>query len=224
MNDLAPEMVDLLRAGAEHVNGVICLPGQVRKLWPLLSEAKRLKLITFLDVEHPIITDMGRRAIGAPTEIDAGYARFVAACMSRKRLTPTPDKDPRTDFDYRSYKSCGYVCCLVVRQPDGRYNPPTIRVGNTLTSDPQFLGPKNSQVLPECEGTPFVLALMPKWLIDRTGLSTYPVALDDNDGAWSADDRKTWARLRDVCFSVNSRIRSAGRRTPTAKLQYGQYA
>lgn len=222
MHDLAPEMVDLLRAGAAHINGVICMPGQVQKHWATLREAERLKLIFFQDVEHPIITDMGRRAIGAPLELDAGYARFRASCTARKRLSPTPDKDPRTDFDYRSYNACGYVCVLVVRQPDGRYNPSTIRVGKTLTSDPQFLGGKNAIILPECADTPFVLALMPKWLIDRTGFSTYPLALDETE--WSEADRATWSRLRDVCISVNTRIRNAGRRSPAAKLHFGEYA
>lgn len=222
--DLAPELVDLLRAGAAHDIGIICLPGQVQKHWATLREAERLKLIFFQDIEHPVITDMGRRAIGAPSQVDADYARLKALCGGRKRLTPRPDADPRTDFDYRSYKACGYVCTLVVRQRDDRYNPTTIRVGKTLTSDPQFLGPKNSQVLPECADTPFVLALMPKWLFDRTGFSAYPLALDEDDAAWTDADRATWTRLRDVCFSVNSRIRNSGRRTPTAKLAYGQYA
>ena len=60
------------------------------------------------------------------------------------------------------------------------------------------------------------------WFALYTGFSTYPFSLDETQ--WSEADRTTWSRLRDVCFSVNSRIRNAGRRTPTAKLHYGQYA
>ncbi|WP_156456946.1 hypothetical protein [Bradyrhizobium sp. CCH5-F6] len=223
MTDLAPEMVDLLRAGAAHDIGSVCRPGQVRKLWPVLREAERLKLIVFLDLERPIITDMGRRAIGAPTQADADRARLVALCR-RKPLQPRRNEDPRTDFDYRSYQAMGYVCTLVVRQPDGRYNPTTVRVGKTLTSDPQFLGPRNAIILPECEGTPFVLALMPKWLLDRAGFPTCPFPLDDEDASWSADDRATWDRLRQVCMSVSIRIRRGGNRQPTGKLAYGEYA
>ena len=220
--ELAPEMVELLRAGAAHDIGVICLPGQVRKHWAALREAERLKLIFFADVEHPVITDIGRRAIGAPTQLDADYARLVKLCGGRKRLTPRRDDDPRTDFDYRSYRALGYVCALVVRQPDSRYNPSTIRVGNTLGSEPQFLGSKNPIILPESADTPSVLALLPQPLLHRTGFTPHPFSLDETQ--WSEADRTTWSRLRDVCFSVNSRIRNAGRRTPTAKLHYGQYA
>jgi hypothetical protein len=221
--DLSSEMVDLLRTAAAHGCGLVCRPGQVQKLWPLLSQAEKLKLIVFLDMEQPIITDMGRRAIGVPSELDANYARFVAACR-RTKQAPRRDEDPRTDFDYRSYQSMGYVCTLVVRQPDSRSNPSTVRVGRALTSDPQFLGPRNSIVLPECEGTPFVLALMPKWLLDRALLSTCPFPLDDEDASWSADDRATWDRLRNLCMSVNTRIRRGGNRQSSGKLAYGQYA
>lgn len=221
--DLAPEIVDLLRGAAQHDLGVVCRPGQVQKLWRLLSEAKRLKLITFLDLERPIITDMGRRAIGAPTQLDADYARLRALC-GRKKPALRRDEDPRTDFDYRSYQSMGYVCTLLVRQPDGRPSRPTVRVGKTMTSEPQFLGPRNAIILPECEGTPFVLTLMPKWLLDRAAFPTCPFPLDEDDASWSDADRATWDRLRNICMSVNTRIRSAGRRSPAAKLLYGEYA
>lgn len=221
--DLAPEMVDLLRAGAAHDIGIICRPGQVQKHWSTLREAERLKLIFFADLERPVITDMGRRAIGAPTQLDADYARLKALC-GRKKPALRRDEDPRTDFDYRSYRSMGYVCTLVVRQPDTRCNPATVRVGKTLKSEPQFLGPRNSIVLPECDGTPFVLALMPKWLLDRAMFPTCPFALDEDDASWSADDRATWERLRHLCMSVNTRIRRGGNRQPTGKLHYGEYA
>jgi hypothetical protein len=221
--DLTSEMVELLRTAAAHDLGIVCRPGQVQKLWPLLREAERQRLIVFLDLERPIITDMGRRAIGAPSQAHADHARLVALC-SRKKPAPRRDADPRTDFDYRSYRSMGYVCTLVVRQPDGRYNPSTVRVGRSLTSDPQFLGPRNSIALPESEGTPFVLALMPKWLLDRAMFPTCPFPLDDEDASWSADDRATWDRLRNVCMSVNTRIRRGGNRPATGKLAYGEYA
>lgn len=224
METLSPEMVDMLRAGAAHDLGVICRPGQVQKLWPLLSQAEKLKLIVFLDMERPIITDMGRRAIGAPSQAQADHARLVALCTRRKPLQPRPDADPRTDFDYRSYQSMGFVCTLVVRQPDARYKPTTVRVGRSLTSDPQFLGPRNSIRLPECEGTPFVLAVMPKWLLDRAQFPTCPFPLDEDDASWSADDRATWDRLRQVCMSVNIRIRRGGNRPSAGRLHYGEFA
>ncbi|MCK1541416.1 hypothetical protein IVB12_05345 [Bradyrhizobium sp. 179] len=221
---LSPEMAEMLRAGAAHELGIICRPGQVQKLWPLLREAERLGYLRFLGMERPWITEQGRRAIGAPSQAEADRARLVALCGRRKPLQPRRDEDPRTDFDYRSYRSMDYVCTLVVRQPDGRANPSTVRIGKSLSSDPQFLGPRNAIILPECQGTPFVLALMPKWLLDRALFPTCPFPLDEEDAAWSAEDRAIWDRLRNVCMSVNTRIRRGGNRRPTAKLHYGEYA
>jgi hypothetical protein len=221
--DLTPEMVEMLRTAAEHQLGTVCRPGQVQKLWPLLSEAARLKLVVFLDVEHPMITDMGRRAIGAPSQAQASHDRLVELCR-RNKSPPRRDADPRTDFDYRSYKSMGYVCTLVVRQPDARHKPATVRVGRTLGSDPQFLGPRNSIVLPECEGTPFVLAVIPKWLLNVALFSTCPFALDEDDASWSDDDRATWDRLRSLCMSVNTRIRRGSSQPTTTRRAYGETA
>lgn len=219
---LAPEMVEMLRAGAEHDLGTICRPGQVQKLWPLLSEAARLKLVVFLDMERPMITDMGRRAIGAPSQAEASHARLVELCRRCKPLQPRPDADPRTDFDYRSYKSMNYACVLAVKQPDARVAPATIRVGRSLNSEPQFLGQKNAIVLAESQD-PFVLAVMPKWLITRTLLPTCPFALPEEE-PWSDAERELWNRLREVCMSVNTRIRRGGSRQSTGKLHYGEYA
>lgn len=222
MTTLAPEMADMLRAGAEHDLGIVCRPGQVQKLWPLIREAERAGWIRLLDAEKPWLTDAGRKAIGAPSQSEADYARLVKLCSRRKPLTPKPAEDPRTDFDYRSYRSMGYACVLAVRQPDARENPSTIRVGRSLRGDPQFLGPKNAIILPESEG-PFVLALMPKWLITKTMLPTHPIALSE-DEPWTDEERALWTRLRDVCLSVNTRIRRGGTRQPTGKLHYGEYA
>lgn len=223
MEALAPELADLLRAGAADDLGICCRPSQVTKLYPALREAERLGYVRFLDIERPWITDSGRAAIGAPPQLDADYAKLTELCRRRKSLVPARKDDPRTDFDYRSYKAMGYVCTLAVRQPDAREKPATLRVGRTLQSDPQFLGPRNAIILPESEGTRFALAVMPKWLIERAGFSTWPMALPD-DEPWTEDERATWDRLRQVCHSVNSRIRTGGRRSPTAKLHYGEFA
>lgn len=222
MPDLAPEMVDLLRVGAAHDNGICCRPGQVQKLWPLIREAERAGYIRLLSVEQPWLTDAGRAAIGAPCQTDADYARLSKLCKRRRKPLPRPADDPRTDFDYRSYRSLGYVCVLLVKQQDDRYQPSTVRVGVTLTSDPQFLGPKNSIVLPESEGR-FVLALMPQWLIMKAMLSSYPLALSEDED-WSDEERALYDRLRNVCISINVRIRRGGSRSPAPKLQYGEYA
>jgi hypothetical protein len=114
----------------------------------------------------------------------------------------------------------GYVCTLVVKQPDQRVNPLTVRVGRTLRSDPQFLGPNNSIVQPESTAH-FLLVVMPAWLLKRTGFYTYPLALDETE--WSDADVATWDRLRGVCYAINSRIRNAGRRTPQ-RYRFGENA
>jgi len=221
-HDLSPEAVALLQAGAADQLGLCCRPGQVEKNWAALRECERFGLLRFINIEKPWITPAGRAAIGAPTEAEADRARRIEqfSAVKRKRLQPEKRYDPRTDFDYRSYRACKYVCTLLVKQPDRRENPLTVRVGRTLRSDPQFLGPNNSIVQPESDAR-FLLTLMPDWLLKRAGFSTYPMPLDETE--WSAEDCATWDRLRQVCISINSRIRSAGRRRPE-KFRYGESA
>lgn len=218
--ELSDEMVELLRAGAADHLGIVCRPGQVEKNWAVLREAERLGYLRFLDMTQPWITDAGRAAIGAPSQAEAARAKLVEICSRRPRLIPDKRRDPRTDFDYRSYRAMNYVCTLVVKQPDHRENPLTVRVGRTLTSDPQFLGPNNSIVQPESDPR-FLLAVMPDWLLKRADFSTYPMPLDENE--WSESDRATWDRLRMVCYSINARIRTAGRRQPQ-KYRFGESA
>lgn len=220
--DLAPDMLELLRAGAAHDNGICCRPGQVQKLWGVIRDAERAGYVRLLSVEQPWITEAGRKAIGAPSQTDADYARLTKLCRRRRKPLPSPSDDPRTDFDYRSYRSLKYVCVLLVKQQDDRYQPTTIRVGRTLTSDPQFLGPKNSIVLPESEGR-FVLALMPDWLMRKAMLPGYPLALSEEE-PWSDEERAVYDRLRNVCISINTRIRRGGSHSPAPKLHYGEFA
>ncbi|MGY3609900.1 MULTISPECIES: hypothetical protein [unclassified Bradyrhizobium] len=221
MTELAPEVVDLLRAGAADHLGYCCRPSQVVKLYPAIQAAERAGYVRFIG-EHPWITEAGRKAIGAPTQAEADRAKLIELCSRRKKLVPAKRDDPRTDFDYRSYKSMDYVCTLLVKQPDARENPSSIRVGRSLSSDPQFLGPRNSIILPESEGR-FVLAIMPAWLVRKCLLPTYPFPLDEEDPAFTADERATWDRLRLVCHSVNARIRGAGRRQ-SERFRYGESA
>ncbi len=222
-NNVSPEVATLLRAGAADQNGIICRPDQVVKNWGSLREAERLGYLRWLDITRPWVTDEGRAAIGAPSQADADRAKLVLLCMgARKPLVPAKRDDPRTDFDYRSYKACGYACTLLVKQPDARENPETLRVGRTLTSEPRFLGPRNSIVQPESEGR-FVLAVMPEWLIKRAELSTYPFPIDRLDPAFTDDECLIWERLRNVCVAVNSRIRNAGKSGP-AKYRFGESA
>ena len=224
IDELTPEMAELLRAGANHNHGLICVPGQVQKHWKTLRQAERLGYLRFLDIERPWITEAGRAAIGEPTEMEADYRRRVALLSSlnkRKPLIPTPAKDPRTDFDYRSYKSCGYVCVLAVKLPDDRPDARTIKVGRPGSSEHHFFGAGNSIVQPESEGR-FVLAVMPDWLQRRWKFLTYPLALPD-DSDWTDDERAIWERLTRVCISINSRIQNAGRKVHESR-RYGETA
>jgi hypothetical protein len=213
-------MVELLRAGADHGIGICCRPGQVRKLWPLISEAERYGWIR-LHGENPWITDAGRKAIGAPSQAEVDHAKLLELCKRRKPVLRASE-DPRTDFDYRSYQANDFACVLVVKQPDARVNPTTIRVGRDLTSAPQFLGPKNSIVQPESEGR-FVLAVMPRWIVTKALLPTYPFALSE-DEPWTDEECAIWERLRNICVSVNTRIRRGGSQPAATKLIYGETA
>lgn len=221
VHDLSPEAISLLRAGADNPHGFCCTPGQVAKNWEHLQTAERAGYVRFLQ-ERPWITDAGRRAIGAPSQSEAGRARLIEMCSIRKRLTPEKRDDTRTDFDYRSYRSMKYACTLLIKQPDFRENPPTLRVGKSLRSDPQYLGPKNSIVQPESAGR-FVLVLMPDFIIRRALLQTYPRQLDETDDDFTDDERETWSRLRSVCIAINSRIRSAGHKV-TERRVFGETA
>lgn len=207
--DLTPEALSLLHAGAAHKHGFCCLPGQVEKNYRWLHEAERAGFLRFLG-ENPWITDAGRRAIGAKSQDETARAEFVKLCSQRRRLKPERAADPRTEFDYRSYRSMGWFCTLLIKQPDPRENPPTTRVGRSLNSDPQYLGPKNSIVQPESEGR-FVLTLMPSFIITRGRLPTHPRPLDEFSEDFTDEERATWERLRLVCISINSRINNAGR-------------
>lgn len=218
--DMSPEMAELLRAGAADGIGLCCSPGQVEKNYAVLRECERLGYLRWLNIEQPWITDAGRAAIGAPSQSEQSRLRLIELCNQRRKLEPPRRLDPRTDFDYRSYLSLGYVCTLVVKQFDRRHEPATIRVGRTLRGDPQFLGPKNAIVLPESEGR-FVLAVMPPWLVRTARFPTYPLPLDESDPDFTDAERAAWDRLRNICISVNARIRSAGRNRPE-KFRYGE--
>lgn len=231
-HDLSPEALALLRAGARDHLGYCCMPGQVVKNWAAIRECEKLGYVRFLG-EHPWITDKGRTAIGEPSETEAGRLRAVAAFSRRKPpLVPAKRNDPRTDFDYRAWRTSDWRCTLVVRQPDTRPEGRTIKVGRTLDGDAQYLGDRNSQVQPESEGR-FVLTLVPGWMTrarwTKLGVyvmpifSTYPRPLDELDSAFTEADRATWNRLRQVCNSINARIRNAGRRQ-TTKLPFGATA
>jgi hypothetical protein len=218
------ELAEVLRAGASHQYGLCCLPGQVTKLWPLLREAERLGYVRFIGLERPWITPQGRLAIGAPTEMEADRARMVLLCAgARKPLTPAKRDDPRTDFDYRSYKANNFVCILAVKARDDRPEKQTIRIVVSGSTRPQGLGGGNSIIMDETKGDePFVLAVVPDWLQSKCRLPTYAMPLPE-DQDWSDADRALWERLRNICFSINSRIRNAGR-AQHERRSFGAYA
>lgn len=221
ITNLCPEAVDLLRAGAADKLGFCCTAGQVRKNFAHLKDAERAGYLRFIG-ENPWITDEGRRAIGAPSQAEADRARLLELCGARKRLQPERRDDPRTDFDYRSYRANKFACTLLVKQPDPREKQPTLRVGRSLRDDPQYLGSRNSIIQPESEGR-FVLTIMPDFIIRRAMLPTYPLPLDETDPEFTDEERETWLRLRHVCIAINSRIQNANRRKPE-RYRFGESA
>lgn len=224
MTDLTEAGRALLEAGAKHLNGLCCTPGQVRKNWKDLTELKRAGFINWLTAEQPWITKDGREAIGAPNECQATIDLLRPTMSNRAPLAPPRDADPRTDLDYRSYQSMGWVCALVIRQPDYRTEAATIRVGSSLSSEPQFLGAGNSIVQPESEGR-FVLTLVPAWMVRKNIFSGHPFSLDEYDPAFTAEERELWDRLRNICFSINTRInRGSGKAMTARSMAYGATA
>lgn len=222
-NEVTPEMAELLHAGAADGRGLVCRPGQIRKNYATLRAAEKLGYLRFLDLDRPWITEEGRAAIGAPSQAAADRARAALLLAPfRKRLVPEKRDDPRTDFDYRSYQTMKFVCVIVIKLPDDRQNPPSLKVGRIgVPSEPHYLGSKNSILMPESEGR-FVLALIPDWLQQRTKLPTYGLALDEGP-EFTDEEREIWERLRKVCSSINSRIRNANRRKPE-RLRFGEFA
>ncbi len=228
--ELSPELADLLRAGIADRYGFVCPPGQVEKNYKALHEGERTGYIRFVKLTHPKITDAGRAAVGAASEHEERKAetqRICAEILKTMALEPPKQKDPRTDFDYRSYKTMNYVCTLVFRQEDKRAQKSTVRVGRTLKSDPQFLGPRNSITQPESTEK-FVLAAVPEWMtrpIKKPGdtialpiFTTYPLPIDETDPAFNYGDREEWNRLTAVCYSINSRIRRADAKSALKKF------
>lgn len=210
-DELSAELVELLHRGAADHYGLICRPGEVQKNYKHLRIAERLGYLRFIDVTRPWITEEGRAAIGAPTEMQVDHARLVEVCkqIKPKRPAPKKQKDSRTDFDYRSYKTMNQVCIIAVKLHDDRLNPNTIKIGRIGFNEPHFLGPRNSIIMPESEGR-FVLALIPHWLQERTKLPTWGFPLPEND-QWTDAERATWDRLSQICRTINSRIRNADR-------------
>lgn len=219
--ELSPELAKLLRAGIADRYGFVCPPGQVEKNMAHLCDGERSGLLRFVNLTHPRITDKGRAAIGAQSEAEEMRAETQAICaeiLKTMRLDPEKRRDPRTDFDYRSWNSMGWVCTLVFRQPDHRDVKPTVRVSRTPNGDPQFLGSRNSVIQPESTEK-FVLAVVPEWMTGiikkkdgSTALpifSTYLLPIDETDPAFTDEDREEWRRLTAVCYSINSRIRRA---------------
>jgi hypothetical protein len=224
--DISERTMALLKQGAEHALGTICPPGQVEQNYKFLKEAEDRGYLRFLNICEPIITPAGRAAIGAPTEQQADLARhnaLLARLAVRKRLKPDRRADPRTEFDYRSYKAMNYVCVLAVRAPDDRVNPRSVKIMTLWSDHPEGFGPGNSIIEPECAGTKFVLACIPAWLQRRLKLPMGALPLPDQDTQWTAEDRETWDRLRQLCHCINSRIRNANRRK-FQNLRYGETA
>lgn len=221
-----PDLTDagraLLEVGANNLLGRCCLPGKVKANWKDIRALEQHKLVRFHGYDV-YITDLGRRAIGAASQADATIAA-LRPLAQRRPLEPRPSNDPRTDFDYRSYRSMGWCCTLVVRQEDWRDDPKTIKVGRDLKSEPQFLGSRNSFVQPESEGR-FVLAIVPGWMIRKNIFSGCPFPLDEDDPAFTADERALWDRLRNICNSINSRIRrGSGAPMAARSMGYGHTA
>lgn len=218
MTELTEAARALLEAGAADAMCRCCLPGKVREHWAELMELESRRLVRLHGFDA-YITELGRREIGALSETEATIAR-LRPILRRKPLNPRPNDDPRTDFDYRAYRTMKWNCTLVF----SRLERGTNAVSKLPSSKVEFLGANTSIVQPESEGR-FVLVLVPDWMFKKNVFSSFPFPIDEDDPAFTAEERALWDRLRHTCHSINVRIRrGTAKAMPARSLGYGANA
>jgi hypothetical protein len=216
--ELSPELVELLRAAAQTTYGRICYPYQCRGPVGLLVVQARALGFIYYDGATPIITDSGRKAVGAPTELEL-------ICKNRGGLfakdgvaaTRRQSDDPRSRLTYQSYRSARMFCTLVVKLSE----PPSDARGLkcSMNGDPTrwFTLPLHRIIIqPESQGR-FVLVVVPKWLakpFDPKRITELAGVLPDlcDSIEWTDQQKTDWNRLRRKAGVINTRIRSGGPR------------
>jgi hypothetical protein len=137
---------------------------------------------------------------------DAAQERVRAASREIVAATKARKPDPRSAQDYRGYNTMRLVCVLVAT--NGR--PSTASIGCTRDGTGPRIFLPISRLIAQPESTEeFLLAVIPKWLAEKTGLMG---VTSDLVGDWTDAQRETWRVLRDARMSINSKIYSAKKR------------
>jgi hypothetical protein len=214
--ELSPEMVELLTAAAQTTYGRICYPYQVRGREQVLAVMRARGLIWY-DGATPMIRDAGRKAVGAPSELEMmrrGLRVKAGESASRRR-----SDDPRSRITYESYRSARMFCTLVVKLAEPSPDDRSLRC--SMNGDPLrwFTLPlkKNPIIIQPESKDPFVLAVVEKWLaqlFDPKRIPELANVIPDLCGSieWTAEQRDDWNRLRRKASIINTRIRNGGPR------------
>jgi hypothetical protein len=214
--ELSPELVELLTAAAQTTYGRVCYPYQCRGPLGLLLVQARARGFIYYDDATPIITDAGRRAVGAPTELElicknrGGLFGKVGEAATRRR----PD-DPRSRITYQSYRTARMFCTLVVKLAEPPIDARGLKC--SMNGDPirWFTLPLHRIIIqPESQGS-FVLVVVPKWLakpFDPKRITELAGVLPDlcDSIEWTEDQKTDWNRLRRKASVINTRIRNGG--------------
>ena len=119
-----------------------------------------------------------------------------------------PKPDPRTPLNYRAWHTCRSVCVLVVKHRD---KPASIECSRDGSYYPHLYLPSSKiEIQPESTAE-FVLAIMPKWLAQKSELigMTLPLTVAR---VWADAQADQWEALRKLRLTINNKIYFAKKR------------
>jgi hypothetical protein len=213
--ELSQELVELLTAAAQTTYGRVCYPYQCRGPVGLLLVQARARGFIYYDGATPIITDAGRKAVGAPTELELICKnRGGVFAKPGEHVTRRQPDDLRSRITYQSYRTARMFCTLVVKLAE----PPGARsLKCSMNGDPSkffYLPLSRIIIQPESQGS-FVLVVVPKWLakpFDPKRITELAGVLPDlcDSIEWTDQQKTDWNRLRRKAGVINTRIRNGG--------------
>ena len=136
--------------------------------------------------------------------LEAAREESARLTAQGKRVQP----DPRSIDDYLAYRRGRLICAPVVKHSDRATTIELSRDGGAGRH--AFINPLKLRIQPESADR-FLLILIPRplatWVKDKQEVNLFaaPPALDPA-GEWTAEDLKTWDRLRHWSVTVNTRI------------------
>lgn len=136
--------------------------------------------------------------------LDGVRAESARMIEQRKKIEP----DPRSVYDYLVYRKARLVCAPVVKHCDRATTIELSRDGGGGRH--AFINPRKLIIQPESTDR-FLLILLPRplatWVKDKQEVNLFGAPPElDAAGEWTADDLKTWERLRHWSGTINTRI------------------